>query len=211
MRVPHTIPRVVLKAYTRKLDPEELEKSYEGRLLRSEDPSWDAKLKPTLSQLCLDLVLEDYVFYVKLVEELNRQKLEDYEKSRDKWIVDVAEYTQRKTSYERKMFEQQYSAIYGGDIIDPDKDDDDDAFDDTQDDDGKLTKKVYKEPTKVPSQFSEFEPIKGVLDQMWDEDRVKAAEDLEFEYIPFEMSVATIPDEHYWERAAGERWPVRKI
>jgi len=215
MKVPFTIPRVVLQAYTRKLDPEALQKSYEGRALRSEDPSWDDKIRPTLNDLCLTKVIDDYVFYTKFVEELNKKKLEEYEKDQEQWKEDFAEFLKRKASYDRKVRFQELS-IYrpGASPDDADKDDDDDNDDDDQvviDEQTNKPKRVFKEPTEVPSEFPPFEPIKDVLDQMWDEDRIRAVEELDFEYVPFEMSVAKIPDDHYWELAALERWPVSAV
>lgn len=107
MKIPHTIPQVILRAYTHPKTPEELEKRYEGRVLRSEDANWDNGLfeigyvKP-LSEQALNLIIEDYPFYVKLTDEWNHLGEIAYEKARDQWQIDVVDYKQRKASYDRK-------------------------------------------------------------------------------------------------------------
>ena len=83
---------------------------------------------------------------------------------------------------------------------DPDYDDDDDDF-----------PKVLKEPEFVPDEFAPFKPLQPVLDRLNDVDRTELIEEIDIEETPLEIAFTTIPDEHYWERAAEERFPVRVI
>jgi hypothetical protein len=159
-----------------------------------------------LRDACLDQVVNEYVFYVKLVEEINRKNLEDHEKRKAQWRIDRANYLERKASYEKKklehdeMFEQML-----------DMGDDVNAADDDDDDEERPTKKALQEPDLVSDVFPEFEPLVEVLNQMLDEDRVKTVEDLDIDYVPFDMAALTIPDDYYWERLSNQRWDVRRI
>lgn len=143
-----------------------------------------------------------------MVEELNKQKLEAYEKRKAQWQIDRANYLERKVSYERRKLEhEEYLAnrLLMGD--DPNDADDDDV----DDEDRPIVKKGLQEPEYIPDVFPEFVPIGEVLNQMWDEDRIQTIEDLDIDYVPFEIAVLTIPDDYYWERASNEKWDVRVI
>lgn len=104
MKIPHTIPQFILRAFTRKLTPEELEAQYEGRVLRAEDPEWEStqNIKPTLAQLSLDLIVKDYPYYVRLTDEFNRLGALAHENAHDEWETNLANYKKRRLSYERK-------------------------------------------------------------------------------------------------------------
>lgn len=65
------------------------------------------------------------------------------------------------------------------------------------------------EPTYVPDEFPEYQPIPAVLDRLIPTDRMRVIEEIDFEQIPLDIAVKTIPDEYYWERACNDRWPVR--
>lgn len=197
------------------MNEEELQKSYEGRLIRSEDADWDKDRPPafrSLAETCLDKVVDEYVFYVKLVEELNKQKTGDNDAKKEQWEKDLANYIERKASYEQKKLEAEARLSIGDDPNYVDDDDDDDDEDPNKPAGaGALAKFKGGEPIEVPDTFPDFAPIKNVLDQMWDDDRMQAIEDLDLDYVPFEISFQTIPDEHYWERACTEKWDVRDL
>jgi len=204
MRVPHTIPQVILRAYAKDLDPETLKKQYEGRLLRSEDPSWDSNVRPTLPEMCLDIIIAEYVFFVKFTESLNKSRLEKYEEAKAKWEQSVEDYKKKREMFERHR--QQYElelAIHGP----PDADDDDDD----ENKEKNTAANFLKSPENYMDEFPEFKPHPGVLDMLSDEDRMLAIEELDFDTIPLDIAVNTIPDELYWRRASTDRWPVSCI
>ena len=68
--------------------------------------------------------------------------------------------------------------------------------------------KNLTEPPYVPEEFSIFVPLPTVLDQLDDTDRIHVIEELDFETIPLDLAITTIPDEYYWERVCEDRWPV---
>lgn len=164
MRVPHTIPKVILRAYTRTLNEDQLKKSYEGRTLISEDPTWDKDVTPTLAQQCLDLVQDEFLFYHHLLEYFNNKKLEEYEFRRDNWEKSLAEYVEKRALYEKRLIAYQSRLDGYGDTGDFD-----DLLDDTVDDTEQPTVDANGrplEPEKIDDEFAQYEPIPSILDTL---------------------------------------------
>lgn len=161
MKVPYTIPKTVLRAYTRNLNEEALKKSYEGRLLVSEDPTWDKDLAPTLAEQCRNLVLDEFIFFHKLVEYFNDQKLGSYDQQKGTWEKNLAEYLERRALYEQKLADYETRLAQYGDGNDYDDYDDEDPSGIKVDAKGRPI-----EPDKIEDEFQEYEPVPSVLDQL---------------------------------------------
>ncbi|CAG7837083.1 unnamed protein product [Allacma fusca] len=206
MKIPHTIPKIILRAYARELTPEQLKEQYEGRMIRSEDPTWDEDQQQTLAEMCLSLVIEDYPFYVRLIDETNNEGQKKYEAGLAQWQENVVNFKKRRQSFERKMLALEFKkGRRGRSMSGVDDDDDDDDNDDT-------SAKVILAPEEVPDSFEDFLPRKPVLDQLNDTDRIEVIEELDVKKIPLPIAIstipdATIPDAYYWERAALDKWP----
>lgn len=165
MRIPYTIPKKILRFYTRKLDEEALQKSYEGRLLISENPNWDKNITPSLAQQCLEIVQDEFLFYDRLMEHFNSHKLKEYETQRSQWEKDLADYMQKKAIYDRKLASyEQKVAMFGENFLE-DPNYDDDEIDEDPDGIVKVDAKGKPiEPDKVEGEYPEYEPVHQVLD-----------------------------------------------
>ncbi len=161
MKVPYTIPKTVLRAYTRKLNEEALKKSYEGRLLVSEDPTWDKDVTPTLAEQCRNIVLDEFIFFHKLVEYFNDQKLGNYDQQKGNWEKNLAEYLERRALYEQKLADYESRLAQYGDGNDYDDYDDEDPTSIKVDAKGRPI-----EPDKIDDEFEEYEPVPSVLEQL---------------------------------------------
>jgi hypothetical protein len=109
MKIPHTIPQYILRAYTRRLTEEELKAQYEGRALRSEDTTWDTNPENgeqvktgALAETALNKIIARYPFFVQLTEELNKIGAKNHLDNFAQWEVDLVNYQKRRASYERK-------------------------------------------------------------------------------------------------------------
>lgn len=118
MKIPHTIPQFILRAYTRKLTPEELAAQYEGRVLRSEDATWDTdpingeyKKTGALAETAINQIIKRYPFFVKLTEELNKASELKHVAAEAQWELDLANYQRRKGSFERKYVKVRFKKI----------------------------------------------------------------------------------------------------
>ena len=200
MKIPHTIPKIILRAYARELTEEQLKAQYEGRILRSEDPTWDQGKSPSLADQCLNMVIEEYPAYVQLVDETNKANLKKYEEAEAKWQEDLGKYKKRRMSYDRKMMAQDFR---GGRKSSINNDDDDD-----DDDDNAFVQRTLVAPDPVPESIDPFIPLKPVLDQLNDTDRTEVIEELDTKNISLPLAITTIPDVYYWERAVQDKWPV---
>jgi len=109
MKVPHTIPQHILRAYTRKRTPEELEALYAGRIIRSEDPAWNVdkengeEIKTgAMAETAINKIISRYPFFAQLTDELNKIGSKNHTDAEAKWAEDLINYRKRRASYERK-------------------------------------------------------------------------------------------------------------
>lgn len=161
MKIPYTIPKSILRAYAKKLDEAALQKSYEGRLLVAENPNWDKDVTPTLAQTCLGIVLEEFMFFHKLIDYFNDNKLAEYEEQKALWDADFAKYMERRAKYEQKVAEYEHKLAEGEGIDYDDQDDPDDPDTIKVDANGRPI-----EPEKMDEEFPEYEPIPFILDHL---------------------------------------------
>jgi len=105
MWIPHTVPELILRVYTRKLTPEQLEQERKRRSLRSEDTTWDAALpsvSTTLVGFSIKAIADSYPELVGKVDAANASYKAKFNATKKEWEAQWAAYRKDKRDYDRQ-------------------------------------------------------------------------------------------------------------